>query len=483
MKRRTAKERTEEFRPQRVLDSYEAATAEEKTRSAALYGASRAARAGGNDLSHLFYQGEIVEFFQQYLDGEITIEQLVEYKNDPVRALQKTRQGDPFKVVFENVGEALRRIAVRRVAFSQLGQDAGKRLEDYGPVGIIKRRMREIKNESIVREGVKVQVATGQASKAKEKIGKLKGFLLQKMLDKNRVYATDTDVDNFKLCEMVLTVANETLERIDNQNMVDRFDSQQFQLDSQLSPKFFSDFNIRRKEKPRDLRELRTFSERREEFVRLRKLVKELDTRSSTNAELISDLFTQTADKYSKHLRPPTPPKIRKANNEMKRGLLSKSVQPSNKASYPADQPPAPYHLSTNYSSKTMKDSQGRSLWPAARKPFKIKDAMDKKLLQSERLERGTFSSTKKATKDTRDIEEYRFNKERRLLEYLKLYGKAHKNNRIDLDLKINKIVSLNKQIEEDRVNLQGSLREFNPLELQELKKYMDLTKEHTVDS
>lgn len=94
---------------------------------------------------------------------------------------------------------------------------------------------------------------------------------------------------------------------------------------------------------------------------------------------------------------------------------------------------------------------------------------------------RPTFSSTMKTVLDRRDVEEYHYHREKQLLEYLKLDGRQHREQRQILDNKIDTLKCLHSQIEEDKTNLLRKIDQFNPLDIEDLKRYLDMTKNYSV--
>ena len=95
---------------------------------------------------------------------------------------------------------------------------------------------------------------------------------------------------------------------------------------------------------------------------------------------------------------------------------------------------------------------------------------------------RPTFSSTMKTVLDRRDIEEFHYHREKNMLEYLKLDGRQYREQRKILDEKIDALTNLHSQIEEDKTNLLKKIDQFNPLDIEELKRYLDMTKNYSVE-
>lgn len=94
---------------------------------------------------------------------------------------------------------------------------------------------------------------------------------------------------------------------------------------------------------------------------------------------------------------------------------------------------------------------------------------------------RHTFGSKIRTVADRRDIEEFNYDRERQFLEYLKLDGRRHQEQRKILDQKIEALVAQHGQIDEDKANLFKKIEEFNPLDIEELKRYLEATKNYTV--
>ena len=94
---------------------------------------------------------------------------------------------------------------------------------------------------------------------------------------------------------------------------------------------------------------------------------------------------------------------------------------------------------------------------------------------------RPTFNSTMKTVLDRRDVEEFHYHRERQLLEYLKLDGRHYRDQRQVLDNKIDSLKCMHSQIEEDKTNLLRKIDQFNPLDIEDLKRYLDMTKNYSV--
>ncbi len=94
---------------------------------------------------------------------------------------------------------------------------------------------------------------------------------------------------------------------------------------------------------------------------------------------------------------------------------------------------------------------------------------------------RPTFGSKIRTVMDRRDIDEFNYHREKQMLEYLKLDGKQYREQRKILDQKIEALVSQHGQIDEDKTNLLRKIEEFNPLDIEELKRYIDITKNYSV--
>ena len=96
-------------------------------------------------------------------------------------------------------------------------------------------------------------------------------------------------------------------------------------------------------------------------------------------------------------------------------------------------------------------------------------------------IHRSTFTSTQRTKMDRRDIDEYEYDRERRLLTFLKLDGRQYKDQRKILDSKIGHLEATHKQIDEDKAKLLSKITTFNPLDIENLKRYLDHTTSYTV--
>lgn len=463
-----------------------------------------------------FYKKHVYFMFDMYMDGSLTLEEFVHYRSWPQLAIRE-------------LGLEKLIAATEKLAISPKVEDSNNVRKS---VEKLKKKPRDLKTtlhkeflkniiEKIERSRRKgtVLLSDIKGQETKQRLLKLRKFMLEKMKDRKKSIHNESTIDSFKLFNVIMNVANETIRKLENKNMIDSFNLDHFKAEIQKSPIYLSDMNIRMK--AFGAKSCQTYSEREAEKVHLKRFLRDMDNKSSTHAQLVISVFNQIVDRYYKHLRPPTPPKVKELGEIQARqkGLQVEKESSRNlqaqaeffrKKSGSSDQ--IEDRLSRNLKNNSMKiepiyekqfDGSPRTLRdvPIAAKFFQSR-ATSKEINQTSKAglfnsspqdtsqqsdvqfrgpQRPTFVSTLRRRVDNRDIIEYRYDREKRLLQYLKLDGRPYRDQRRLLDQKIDLLVQSHKQIDEDRDNLLDKINNFNPLDLEDLKRYINHTKGYAV--
>ena len=457
-----------------------------------------------------FYKKQIHFMFEMYMEGSLSIEEFVRYRSWPQVAmrelglenlmhLSEKLSASPKVDESKSIKNQVKSLKIKpKDSRSKLHKEFLKKVLS---------KVEKHRNKSTVL----LSDVRGQEIKAR--INKLKKFMVEKMKDRRKGIQNDSTIDSFKLFNVIMNVANETITKLENRNMIDSFNLNNFKAEIQKSPIYLSDMSIRTKAFAAKADQ--TYSEREGEKVHLKRFLRDMDNKSSTHAQLVVSVFDQIVDRYYKHLRPPTPPQIKETaknpkmtNNENNGEMHEKHVDRSfsNYKSHSTER--MEDRLAKNIRNNSFKlDPVYEAMFDTAPRTLKTMNSIGKQFntlkglphessniinsgiqdnLQAQKEyflgpRRPTFVSTLRRTVDNRDTIEYQYHREKRLLQYLKLDGRPYKDQRKLLDQKINNLVCQHKQIDEDKDNLLEKINSFNPLDLEDLKKYINHTNGYAV--
>lgn len=259
---------------------------------------------GTENLAHLdFFKAQIHLIFGMYLEGDIDLEEFIQYRNWPQLAIQKLGLSRIFEV--RRMTESpIAKVANRAVEFRKGVKDnqPPKEFKNQAHKEFLKKILSQFVRSNHRRTIVALDPKIQQVQ---DRIKVLRKFITEKMNARKRNQENDSTFDNFKIYAAIMNVANEVIKKIENKNMIDSFNIDNFRIELQKSPIYLSDMNIRRKAfgaKP-DM----TYKEKEAEKVHLKRFLRDMDNKSSTHAQMVVSVFKQTVDRYYKHLRPPTP--------------------------------------------------------------------------------------------------------------------------------------------------------------------------------
>jgi hypothetical protein len=468
-----------------------------------------------------FYKTLIHGLFGMYLDGEITLEEFVQRKNWPeVCARDAVIEG---RLKERSLAQMPK---VKEVEENDQNTELGAKVAE---IGNKKNKSKTFHKENVqkilekFKKDGKLRPMGSRLDEPKRKevlgrIAKLRRFMHEKMMDRKKRFLSESSIDSYKIYEIIMNIANEALSRLDNKNMVDSFNFDNFAVKYQQSPVYLSDCNIRSKSYM--IKSKQTYSQRKAEQTHLKRFLRDMDNKSSTHAQMVVSVFDQTVDRYYKHIRPPTPVRlvekmqmlekikeeIRKKEAEVagESPIKVEIMQTAHKEDEECESPGLSvskrdqkinearkgrfsfFRLDTRNLEQLTNNIGDRLSSPVkspnpSLKPIPSTDR-SKKQPQLFSITKSTFSSKMKSATDTRDVEEYKFCKQRQLLEYLKLDGRAHKEHRGVLDNKIKVLESVHEQIDDDRNNLKKKIEFFDPLNIEDLKYYLDTTENYSVD-
>ncbi len=502
------------------------------------YDASEVEGVASDNLRLDFYKEDVYQLFELYLEGQLSLEEFINHRNWPKDAVKELGLKSDLKrrtqPIYSMRGHRSREGEDRpTLGFKPIVIDPTQ-LDPTQPVNYHKLYIRNL-IKGCIRSG---NFWRNRESPQKKKevlgrIAKLRRFMFDKMQEKRTEYMKESNIDAFKIYEIIMNIANETLVKLQNKNMIDSFDMSNFMINQQKSPVFLSDMNIRSKQYGEKASQ--THTERYRDIVNLNKFIADLKMNKSTHSDMVFTVFNEISERYYKHLRPPTPEKLAIEKHKLLQDQTRRrDAQPSADQSAPnRDSPQSPASRQSPTAFQPATSAQNfetprhtqRDLQPlrsdqkitfsqvsiekqadllaSAGKPrqgyFRISKSSTKldrtanKQLQDRRLEEArkerklahaakpTFSSKMKANMDNRNVEEFAYHKEKKLLEYLRLNGKSHRENRRVLDEKIKQLETTYRQIDDDRINLLSEINSFNPLDFNEMKRYIEATRNYSV--
>lgn len=251
-----------------------------------------------------FYRSHVTLMFGMYLEGSLELEEFVQYRNWPQIAIRE--------LGIDNLLQLRQQIEGRR-------EESSVKLFDLRSSVISKGSQKKEFKNTAHKEFLKRVLSRSVRSKQKKtlylldtkaqelrsRINVLRKFIIEKMNARKKKPRNITTLDSFKIFGAIMSVANEIIKKIENKNMIDSFNIDNFKVELQKSPIYFSDMNIR--QKAFGVKSDQTYTEMQDEKVHLKRFLRDMDNKSSTHAQMIVSVFNQTTDRYYKHLRPPTP--------------------------------------------------------------------------------------------------------------------------------------------------------------------------------
>ena len=484
-----------------------------------------------------FYKSQVYQLFELYLEGSLTLEEFVEYRSWPKDAIKEVglrpdidskylQQGPILSMRGPKPGYERSPLKEQVMSIKQKGK-----LKE--PSNFHKEYIRNLL-KGFVRSKSMWKSRNGEVNiKRKEvmaRIAKLRRFMFEKMQQQRTQHMKESNIDSFKIYDIIMNIANETLVKLQNKNMIDSFDMTNFMIKQQKSPVFLSDMNIRSKQYGE--RSKQTYTERYTDIVNLKKFINDIKYNKSTHSDMVKTVFNQISDRYYKHLRPATPEKsISNGDKKQKENSKTDQIhlpgaqsQPSNATLNKFETPKKinnsrmdvsqnlgmtsfnfglsktsidnsddvmkqrVYETERKKTSSNFRISKNDTRSKTILKPFNKQTTMSSYMLaevQKEKkaahLGKATFSSKMKTNLDNRNVQEYHYFKEKKLLQYLKLEGKSHLENRNILEEKIKKLETTYKQIDDDKINLLTEINAFNPLDINEMRRYIEATRNYSV--
>jgi len=336
-----------------------------------------------------------------------------------------------------------------------------------------------------------------------EKLKKMRAFLKDK---KNERLEDSGHITNLKFFEIILFLAQETIDKMKINNLIDHTDIGRNFNDFVI--KDFRNFSINSKRQMKNSKNVEVDAITEE--VRLDKILDQFEKGSSGYVQSVKDLFTQTADLYFTNIRPSTPillkskdpltlrsynKKIEKLDQKLDRvdrltekhysqkkrdmfgrGVSESNLSPRTKKVQFRDQ------IEVESSKKMNEDSEPLAKLASHSHAKSMRNSISYASLKTKGFYNATFNTRIRYNNTERgQLDKYQFYKEKRFLNFMKNSKWGNKASQEKVKSRLDYLVYENKNYESEREELLNKLKRFNPIQIKEISTYLEQTEKNKV--
>ena len=240
-----------------------------------------------------FFEQEIKHFFAQYLTGAITMEEFVSIKNNPSKFVSRYHNElNPEKKMAAVIKQSFKSVLQRKKDQKQIQNLKGKNevsKKESDPKDYFQNVINKVKYETALqgmspnhKRSSKIE---DYRSQVRERIFKLRDFMKDKRRDR---LTQGSSVSGMKIYELVMALANQTLKKIERNNLIDYFDINKELGKSKL--KKYSTFSIKsRINNPNEHKLESDFDDldKHTQMIRLEKILDQIDKGGSSYVDSI----------------------------------------------------------------------------------------------------------------------------------------------------------------------------------------------------